>query len=311
MLVVVLDPMGSDESIERDVLAARGHELERLASDPQERRRQLSEAVALLATDAAIDAELLDNTPNCRVAATYGVGYDNIDTEAARSRGVVVTNVPDYCTTEVADHTVALILALLRGVVRGDAMVRAGRWDLASFAMLRRLEGLRLGLVGLGRIGRAVAARAASFGFAIRASDPWLAADASSDVPPVPLAELLSAADVVSLHVPLTPATRGLIGRREIALMQPGAVLVNTSRGGLLDLGAALAALDEGRLGGLALDVFPEEPVDPSLFPAHRNVVVTPHIAFYSVEAMEQGRRSAASTIADVLDGREVSNRVA
>jgi D-3-phosphoglycerate dehydrogenase len=310
-LVVVLDPMGADVSLEREVLEARGYRLDRLAEEQSARVDQLRGAVAVLATDAKIDADLLRLTPGCRVAATYGVGYDNIDLAAARAAGVTVTNVPDYCTGEVADHALALILGLHRGIVAGDAMVRDGRWSLEPFHGVRRLRGLRLGLIGFGRIGRAVAERARGFGLELRAVEPYPSDPLPPDVELLALDEALATSDIVSLHVPLTSATRRMIGVGQIALMRSAAMLVNTARGGVLDLPAALAALDSGRLGGLALDVFPTEPVAPDLIGGRRNVIVTPHTAFYSIEAMEQSRRSAAATIADVLDGQEVPNRVA
>jgi D-3-phosphoglycerate dehydrogenase len=311
MLVVVIDPMGHDISVEAEELQRRGHNLEVLSGDGARRAHQLRTAVAVLVTDAPVDGPLLDEMPACRVAATYGVGYDNIDVSAAVARGVAVTNVPDYCTSEVADHTVAIILALLRGVVRGDAMVRDGRWSLEPFAALRRLEGLRLGLFGIGRIGRAVAERAAPFGFIMRATDPALQGEPPPGIEMVDRQELLANSDVISHHEPLGPSTKGLIDANAIERMREGTVLVNTSRGGLVDLDAALRGLAQGRLGGLGLDVYPEEPADPTLFPSGLNLVLTPHLAFYSQEAMLEGRRSAAATIADVLDGREVRNRVA
>jgi D-3-phosphoglycerate dehydrogenase len=311
MLVLVIDPMGGSVELEARVLAGRGHALEVLAAKGETRRKQLGEAAAILATEGVIDSALLDLMPKLRVAATYGVGYDNIDVAAAKARGVAVANVPDYCTAEVADHTLALILALLRGVVRGDAMVHDGAWSIEPFAGLRRIRGRSLGLIGLGRIGRAVAERAGPFGFIVRAADPWVRGSLPPGVALCSLDELLPASDVVSIHAPLTPETRGIVSADAIRTTRPGAVLVNTSRGGLLDLDAALEALDAGRLGGLALDVFPEEPVDPAVFAGRENVVLTPHVAFYSREAMNEGRISAAETVADVLDGKEVTNRVA
>ena len=310
MLVVAIDPMGTDISIEAEELDGRGHHIEVLSTERASREAQLRAVSAVLVTDAAVDEVLLDSMPNCRVVATYGVGYDNIDVQAAASRGVAVTNVPDYCTSEVADHTLALILALLRGVIPGHEMVRNGEWSLEPFASLRRTDGLRLGLIGVGRIGRAVADRARAFGFVLQATDPAPGNGAPGGIELVDLDTLLETSDIVSVHAPLTEGTRGLVSVDALARMRPGAILVNTTRGGLVDLPAALEALRAGRLGGLALDVFPQEPVDPRLFDGGGNMVLTPHIAFYSTAAMVEGRRSAARTIADVLDGQEVPNRV-
>lgn len=310
MLVVVIDPMGGDAALEADELALRGHRLEILATDGQRRRSQLRQAVGVLATDAIVDRRLLESMPRCRVAATYGVGYDNIDVAAAHALGVVVTNVPDYCTSEVADHTIALMMALLRGVVPGNAMVLDGQWSLAPFASLRRIAGMQLGLIGLGRIGRAVAERARPFGFVVRAADPFLRGDPPDGIEMCTITELLAESDILSVHVPLTPDTRSVVSSKALATVRRGALLINTSRGGLVDLEAALDALASGQLGGLALDVFPEEPMNADVFKRGGNLVLTPHIAFYSRESMAEGRRSAARTIADVLDDREVPNRV-
>lgn len=317
MLVIVLDPLGADLEVEHSVLSSHGHSLERLSDDPQRRRRQLAAAAAVLATDGRIDGELLDAMPGCRVAATYGVGYDNIDIGAARERGVAVTNVPDCCTEEVADHTVALILALLRDVVRGDRLMRDGGWGIEPFKELRRIRGQTLGLLGMGRIGRAVASRAQGFGFRVIGHDPWLSGAAPSGVDLVGFPELLGWSDVLSLHLPITPNTQGIVDASAIERMRPGAVVVNTSRGGLLDLRAALDALDTRHLGGIGLDVFPDEPPERGRLvydgdrSARDGLVMTPHIAFYSVEALEESRRSAAETIAAVLAGAAVPNRIA
>jgi D-3-phosphoglycerate dehydrogenase len=310
MLVLVLDPMGGEIDVEAGILGRWGHTLERLAETDPRRAEQLAVATAVLTTDAPVDVALLDSMPRCQVAATYGVGYDNIDVAAATARGVVVTNVPDYCTDEVADHTLALTLALWREVIAGDRMVRDGRWSLDPFLDVHRIRGRTLGLIGLGRIGRAVAERAKPFGFTVVASDPSLEPPPPDGVSAMDLGTLLERSDVISLHVPLTPQTRGLIGRLEIGRLKPGAMIVNTSRGGTLDLIAALAALEAGRLGGLALDVYPDEPPDPLLFTGRDRLVLTPHVAFYSPEAIAQGRRSAAETVGAVLAGRTVTNRV-
>lgn len=310
MRVIVLDSVAHDIDLEREVLEAAGHSLEFLEGTSPRRADRLSEAAAILTLDERVDGTLLDAAPQCQLVATYGIGYDNIDVEAARRRGVKVTNVPDYCTEEVADHTVALTLALLRRVVVGDCVVRSGGWGAESVGEMRRVRGQVLGLIGLGRIARAVAVRARAFGFEIVAYDAL-----SMDAPPdgvrlVTFEALLATADVVSIHVPLTPESKRLIGGAEIARMKPGAVLVNTSRGRLLDLDALLCALADGRLGGAALDVFPEEPPDAGRFIGRADVVLTPHVAFASIEAMDQSRRSAARTIADILSGHDVPNRV-
>jgi glyoxylate reductase len=220
-----------------------------------------------------IDAALLDRV-RPRVVANFAVGYDNVDLDAATARGVVVTNTPDVLTRATAELTIALILALLRRVAEGDRLVRSGTpWAIAPTFMLGRgLAGLTLGIVGLGRIGREVARLAEAHGMRVIATRA------------TPLDELLAQADVVTLHVPLTPETRHLVDPRR---MKRGSVLVNTSRGPVLDEAALLAALRDGHLAGAALDVYEHEPeVDPGLLELE-NVVLTPHIGSATHDARE------------------------
>jgi D-3-phosphoglycerate dehydrogenase len=222
-------------------------------------------AVLTLPT-APVGPELCERLPSLRVVGTASVGFDHIDVP----EGVRVVSVPDYCTEEVADHTLALIYALLRGVVAFQSLP----WDSKAAGPLRTLRGLRVGIVGYGRIGSAVSDRVRALGAIVR----------SHDVNPVqyriPFGQLLQTSDVLTLHVPLDESTRGLIGRDEIAAMKSGALLVNTSRGPVVDLDAVLAALRSGRLGGAALDVLPVEP--PPARPVAPNLIVTPHAAYYS-----------------------------
>lgn len=266
------------------------------------------DVVGLLAgPDYPVSADDLDALPALAVVATPSVGFDHIDLAAAARRGVWVANVPDYCIEEMADSTIALLLALLRGIVVLDRSVRDGQWDYTAAGPLRRLEGTRLGVVGFGRIGRAVAARARALGLAVAATDELVADDeiAAADVRPVPLAELLETSDALSLHVPLAPENDGMIGARELERMPPGAVLVNTARARLVQLDALLAALESGHLAAAALDVLPEEPPTPSSPPPrHARLVVTPHAAWYSAEAEREVYRRAALAVRAVLDGR-------
>lgn len=236
--------------------------------------------------------------------ARYGIGYDNVDVQAATSAGITVTNVPDYCLDEVADHTLTLILAHLRGVAAADRNVRAGGWQF-SRDRIRRLSGLRLSLLGLGGIGRRVAIRARAFGFVVTAYDPFLETwDVDGVSRANSVAELLADADVVSLHVPMTEANRHIISHEAIAAMHATPLLVNTARGGLVDLEAATAALAEGRLSGLALDVTEPEPL-PADHPLRSmaEAIVTPHMAFHSEQATEELRRRAAGEIVRAITG--------
>jgi D-3-phosphoglycerate dehydrogenase len=247
---------------------------------------------------------VLDALPRCRLVVRYGVGVDNVDVEAAAERGVWVANVPDYGRDEVADHTLALALAVLRGVVALDRSVREGTWDLAAARPLRRLSALTWGVVGCGAIGTAVAGRAAGLGMRVLGYD----VDQVRSEPPierVPLEELLEAADLVSLHAALTPDSHHLVGAAALARMRPTAFLVNTARGGLVDSGALLAALDAGELAGAALDVLEGEPPDELgwRLARHPRVVATPHAAWYSEEAFSTLKTEVAREALRVLEG--------
>ena len=251
----------------------------------------------LTVPERPVGEELMERLPALRVIGTASVGFDHVDLEAAERRGVAVVSVPDYCTEEVADHTLALLYALLRGIVTLDRQVAGGRWDAKGAGALRTLAGLRVGIVGLGRIGGAVATRLLALGAEVWAHD--VAPVARDGVRLVDLDELLEACDAVTLHVPLTRETRGLVGRLELASMRHGALLVNTARGAVVDVGAVLQALRSGRLGGAALDVLPQEP--PPMRPLAPNLIVTPHAAYYSEAAAERAFRLCVARVRDVL----------
>jgi D-3-phosphoglycerate dehydrogenase len=273
-----------------------------------------ADVVALLVgTEVRVEAEELERLPSLRVVATCSVGFDHVALAEARRRGIWVCNVPDYCSEEVADHSIALVLALLRGLVELDRAVRAGGWNHAAAGTLRRFAGTRLGVVGFGRTGRGVAARGLALGFEVWAADPAIPAEAiaAAGVRPAALDELLGACDAVSLHLPLTPETEGLIGAREIACMPAGAVLVDTAREQLVDTAALVRALDTGHLGGAALDVLAVEPPTPAApAPQAPGLVVTPHAAWYSAEAEEAVYRRPVLAVRAVLEGREPPDAV-
>lgn len=244
-------------------------------------------ATALIVGYARVDAALLDRLPALRIVATMSAGHDMVDTAEARRRGLWVANLPDAATEEVAVHALAASLSLVRRLPQADAVVRSGGWseDFAAAELPRRASDLTLGLVGLGRIARRFAALAAPVFGRIAAHDPhadragWPAGVERYD----DLGALAGAADVLSLHVPLTPGTRGLAGDRLLSRMRPGSFLVNVSRGGLVDAPALLAALDSGRLTGAALDVLPVEP-PPADDPlrGHPRIQLSPHSAYLS-----------------------------
>ncbi|HXV56998.1 MAG TPA: C-terminal binding protein [Gaiellaceae bacterium] len=261
----------------------------------------------LVGTETEVRAADLDRLPALRVVASCSVGFDHLDVEEAERRGVWACHVPDYCVEEVAEHALALLLGLLRGIVVLDREVRGGGWDWRAAGELRRIRGTRLGIVGLGRTGRALAERALALGFEVWGTDPALSGGEISalGVKPAPLRELLAVCHAVSLHVALTPETAGLLGADELALMPDGAVLVDTARPQLVDLGALQRELESGRLGGAALDVLPvEPPTAEHPAPAWPRLVVTPHVAWYSAEADEACHARAALAVRAVLEGR-------
>lgn len=257
---------------------------------------------AILTCWAQVSAAAIAASPALRLVARMGVGLDNIDVDAATSQGVLVTNVPDYCVEEVSDHAVALVLDWTRGITQADRQVRAGRWDPAGIRA-RRFSALTCGVIGYGRIGRRTAGKLAALGARVLAHDPYPPADASG-VTFVALEELLALSEAVILHAPLTPATLHLIGARELSLMPQGSLLVNVSRGPLVDTAALAGALASGHLSGAGLDVIEGEPNVPPELLRHPGVVITPHIAFSSDLSVLDLRRSAAEEVVRVLSGQ-------
>ena len=230
---------------------------------PDARLRAAATCDALLVQDTPIDAAFIGRLARCRVLGLYGAGVDNADVGAARRQGMVVVHVPDYGTEEVADHALCLLLACARGLAPLGAALRAGAWDYGAAARpLHRLRGRTLGIVGLGRIGRRLAAKARALELRILGTDPVFgpAEAAAAGIGWRPLPDLLAESDFVSLHAPLVPATEGLIGRDELARMKPGAYLINVARGGLVDEEALLDALERRQLAGAGLDVLAVEP---------------------------------------------------
>jgi D-3-phosphoglycerate dehydrogenase len=307
--VVVSDQVFPSVEIERTLLADIGADLVVATGDVDEVLEVASDADAILNTYLPWSAVSIGRLSRCRIIARYGIGVDNVDLAAAREAGIVVTNVPDYSVEEVATHGLALILASVRKIVAADRSVRAGQWSVDQFRPIHRLSTLTVGLVGYGRIGRRIAAPLEALGATIIAHDPYLTP--GPDLPPLmTLDELLERADVISLHLPLTDETRGIIGEARLGKVKPGAVLVNTSRGPLVDLSALGDALRAGRLAAAALDVFESEPVDPARIADIPNLIATPHMAYYSEEALEESQRKAATQVIKVLTGQEPDYQV-
>ena len=269
---------------------------------PAEVARAIGAATAVIASTDTFDAEVFARCPALRLVARVGVGYDAIDVAAASAAGVAVTTTPGANSSSVADHAMSLMLAVIRRIAEHDAAVRDGRWPRTASDTPGELTGRTVGLVGYGAIGRMVGRRLAGFDAEILAFDPaYTGGDLAA---PVALPELLERSTVVSLHAPLVPATRHLIGAAELGRMRPDAILVNTSRGGLVDEDALVAALTTGQIAAAGLDVFAEEPPPTDRFRDLRNVVLTPHLAGLSDRSRAAMTRMASESVLDLLEGR-------
>ncbi len=304
-LVVALDDGYPDYEQETTLLAAVGarFEVRPCRHDEAAVVAAMRDADVALVRESPVSRRAIEAMQHGLAVVRYGIGVDNIDLEAARQRRIAVANVPDYGTDEVATQTVALALAVVRRLHLHEQEVRAGRWSTGVLAPMYRLRGRTLGLVGYGRIARMAHDMLAGFGWGrVLANDPR--AVLPEGVQAASVDEICREADLISLHAPLNAQTRHLIDARRIALMRPTAILVNTARGGLVDLRALATALAEGRLLGAGLDVFEQEPPDPAhpLF-ALPNVVLTNHIGWYSEEAMRDVQRKAAEEAVRVLQG--------
>ena len=302
--VVITDHVFPTIEIETSALAAIDATLEVADGTLEDVLTRCRNADALLTTYFGIDDATVAQLHNCKIIARYGIGTDNVDIGAANRAGIVVTNVPDYSVEEVAAHALAMMLALLRRLPEADAFVRSGGWSIDGLRPIARLSTLTVGLVGYGRIPRRLADALTALGISIVTHDPFV--QPGPGVPPlVSLAELLAMSDVVSLHAPLTPETRGLIGASELAMMRDDAILVNTSRGPLVVLDDLLDALRAGNIRGAGLDVFEHEPIDRDRLADVPGLLVSPHMAYYSEEALSESQRKASAQIVKVLSGEE------
>lgn len=324
--VLVTDYITEPLEYERRVLEGRAEVVALEARSEEELQGRIEEADALMIYHFfRLGAATIEKLQRCRIIVRPGVGYDNVDIEAARKRGIPVCNVPDYGTEEVADSALGMLLSLARGSHFLNSRLRRGEglWTVEQATPIPRLRGRVLGLVGCGRIGSAVALRARSFGFDVVFYDPHIpdGVDKALGIRRVDtLEELLVQSHLLSLHCPLTSETRGLIGRDQLAQMPRGAVLVNTSRGGTVETSAVVAALESGHLSGAGIDVLEQEPPgkdspvllawrDPS-HPAHDRLILNPHAAFYCEEGAEEFRTKGAREILRALDGEPLRNSV-
>ncbi|MHB1006743.1 MAG: C-terminal binding protein [Chloroflexota bacterium] len=268
-----------------------------------------ADADAILTCFAKVPRSVVEAGPGVRIIARYGIGVDNIDVAAATERGIVVTNVPAYCIDEVSDHAMSLVLALGRKLRAYDHAIRAGRWDVQVGKPIHRFRGRALGVIGMGKIGTALASKARAFGMRVLTYDPYLPADKARErgAEPVDFATLLRESDFISIHAPLSArdGTAGMFGDAEFAAMKPTAFLVNTARGGIVDDKALYRALRAGTIAGAGIDVLPTEPppADSPLFELE-NLILTPHAAFYAEESLIDLQVLAAQEVARVLTGQ-------
>ena len=305
--MVITDSDLPSAGVEEALLGAAGIDVERAACRTSaDVAAAGAEADALIVQWAPVDDEALAGMPRLRFISRLGIGYDMIDVGAAAARGVAVANTPDYCIEEVVAHTIALVLACTRGIVAGDRQVRAGGWAATELAPpARRLSNVTLGVLGLGRIGSLVAEGARALGFRVIAHDPGHPSSSA------PLSEVLASADVLTLHLPLTPENHALIDATALARLPRGAIVVNTSRGPLVDEAALVAALRSGHLAGAALDVYEREPL-PADSPLRDlpGVILSPHAAWCSPEALTDLPRLATQQVIAFLAGDAVPNVV-
>jgi D-3-phosphoglycerate dehydrogenase len=306
--VVIADNRYAGYNEEKAVLAEVSAEVRVFSSSsPSEARTAFADADAILVNLFPMTADIIEGLTKCRVISRYGVGYDNVAVDAATRKGIWVTFVPDYCFEEVADHALALLLGCIRKIGYKDRMVRQGKWNLHRDQPCYRIEGKTLGILGYGNAAHTLLRKVSGLGFGrVLMCDPYVRASTmkSAGAVPVDLHVLLAESDYISVHVPLTPETRHMIGREELSLVKPGAILVNTARGPVLDEGALADALRDGKLGGAGLDVFEEEPL-PGSSPLRQldNVIFTDHAGWYSEESVVELKTKAARNAAAVLAG--------
>jgi len=269
-----------------------------------------ADADGLIVQFAPVTAEVIHNLSRCKVIVRYGIGLDNVDLAAAKAKGIPVCNVPDYCIDEVADHAVALALALGRQLLQIDARTRAGIWKIFPDRPMPAFNEMTFATAGFGRIARAVLHRARAFGFKTAAYDPYVS-PGSDEVASFSLDELFRQADVLSLHVPMSSETKHLVNADRLAQMKPTAILINTARGGLIDTAALSQALQAGTIAAAGLDVFETEPLEED-HPLRKspNVLLTSHVAWFSEKSVPTLQRLAAEEAIRALQGKPLRNQV-
>jgi D-3-phosphoglycerate dehydrogenase len=266
--------------------------------------RICEEADGLLNQYALLTRRVLENLPRCKVVSRYGVGVDSVDLKTATDLGIIVANVPDYCMDEVSNQTLSMILTLTRKTVFFDQEVKSGRWDFRRGIPIHRTKGKTLGLIGCGKIGLEVAKKISGFGVKAISFDPYLK-ESPEGIKLTDLDTVLMESDFISIHCPLNDSTRHLIGDHEFKKMEKKPIVINTSRGPIIDEKALIKALAEGQISGAGLDVLEKEPPDPeNPLLKMNNVILSPHVSFYSVESISELKRRTAKNVSDILRGR-------
>jgi D-3-phosphoglycerate dehydrogenase len=305
-LIAVSDSVFPNLNLAREVLSRVGAELLLAEGPTADAIMQVARnADAVLVTYAKVTAEMIGQMTRCRIISRFGIGVDNVDIPAATKAGIVVTRVPDYCIDEVSDHTMALLLALARKIPFANSRAHAGHWEMPAVVPIYRLRGSVLGLVGFGRIPQLVAPKAKAFGLKVISYDPFVSQETMNraGVEKVEFSELVSVSDHISIHAPLLPETDHLFNASVFCKMKPTAYLINTARGPIVDELALALALDRGHLAGAALDVLSHEPPSASPLFGRENVILTPHMSFYSAESLIDLQRKAAEEVVRVLRG--------
>jgi len=305
--VVITDCDLGPCDIEKKVLAEIAEVYTYQCRTEEEVKKVAKDADGIIVQYAPITRSVIESLEKCKVISRYGIGVDNIDVKASTEHGIFVVNVTDYCIDEVADHTIALLLACTRKIVFLDNLVKNGIWNVRLAAPIYNLNGKTMGLIGFGSIAKQVSLKALAFGLNIIAYDPYVSSKIMKryKTKKVNFRSLLKDSDIISLHLSLTAETRHMIGEKELKMMKRTAFLINTSRGALIDESALYRALNENWIEGAGIDVVENEPLNPeSDLLMLKNIVITPHSAFFSNTSLKELQRRAAVKVAEILKGR-------
>jgi len=308
-LVVVTDsPFPSLDPAKKALEEANAEVVQAPSSSEEDIIKAAENADAILVTYAKLNENILRSLKNCKAIGRFGIGVDNIDLKVAGELGISVNYVPDYCLDEVSDQAMAMIISMARKIPQSNKLVQSGRWEMPAVVPMYRLRGKTVGLIGFGNIPRLMTPKAQAFGFNVIAADPYAPKELFEKygVESVSMDELYEKSDFISVHAPLLPETKGLVNKDAFKKMKDTAIIVNTARGPLINEKDLIEALDKNEIGGAGLDVVETEPLpENSPLIGRDNVILAPHTAFYSVEALEELQTKAASDVARVLNGEE------